>query len=63
MLKALHLSRVYVACGTTDLRKSIDGLVVLVQEQFHLDPFSPALFIFCNPLQGAYESRKSVVSS
>ncbi|WP_134687511.1 IS66 family insertion sequence element accessory protein TnpB [Brevibacillus migulae] len=48
MLKALHLSHVYIACGTTDLRKSIDGLAVLVQEQFHLDPFSPALFVFCN---------------
>jgi transposase len=40
--------RVYLACGITDLRKSIDGLAVLVQEGFALDPFSPCLFVFCN---------------
>lgn len=39
---------VYLACGSTDLRKSIDGLAVLVQEGFGLDPFSPCLFAFCN---------------
>lgn len=40
--------RVYLACGSTDLRKSIDGLSVLVKEGFDLDPFSPCLFVFCN---------------
>ncbi|MDQ0897480.1 IS66 family insertion sequence element accessory protein TnpB [Paenibacillus sp. V4I7] len=39
---------VYLAYGSTDLRKSIDGLAALVQEGFGLDPFSPALFVFCN---------------
>lgn len=40
--------RVYLASGSTDLRKSIDGLAVLVQEVFQLSPFSPSLFVFCN---------------
>ncbi|MCL6481794.1 MAG: IS66 family insertion sequence element accessory protein TnpB [Firmicutes bacterium] len=40
--------RVYLACGATDMRKSVDGLAALVQEQFQLDPFSPCLFVFCN---------------
>lgn len=40
--------RVYLACGSTDMRKSIDGLAALVQESFQLDPFSPYLFVFCN---------------
>lgn len=40
--------RVYLACGSTDMRKSIDGLAALVQESFQLDPFSPSLFAFCN---------------
>lgn len=39
---------VYLACGATDLRKSIDGLAAIVQESFGLDPFSSALFVFCN---------------
>ena len=39
--------RVYIACGYTDLRQGIDGLAALVQQQFHLDPFSNTLFLFC----------------
>ena len=29
------------------MRKSIDGLATIVKEQFHLDPFSNSLFLFC----------------
>ena len=32
--------RVYIACGYTDLRRGIDGLAALVQQQFNLDPFT-----------------------
>ena len=38
---------IYIACGYTDMRKSIDGLAALVQQQFKLDPYSNALFLFC----------------
>jgi transposase len=38
---------IYVACGYTDLRKSIDGLALLVQKSFQLDPFGRSLFLFC----------------
>lgn len=48
MLNASIVDRVYLARGSTDLRKSIDGLVVLVKEEFDLDPFSTSLFVFCN---------------
>ena len=37
----------YIACGYTDLRRGIDGLASLVQQQFELDPFSNTLFLFC----------------
>ncbi|WP_336775109.1 IS66 family insertion sequence element accessory protein TnpB [Paenibacillus sp. MMO-58] len=40
--------RVFLAYGSTDLRKSIDGLAAIVQESFGLDPFSSGLFVFCN---------------
>ena len=42
------MDHVYLARGSTDLRKSIDGLAVLVKEEFDLDPFSSNLFVFCN---------------
>ena len=41
--------KVYIACGYTDLRKGIDGLACLVQQQFALDPFANTLFLFCLP--------------
>ena len=40
--------RVYLACGRTDMRKSINGLAVIVEKSFNLDPFDEALFVFCN---------------
>ena len=43
-----RIDQVYLATGATDLRKSIDGLAILVTESFNLDPFSRNLFVFCN---------------
>ena len=40
--------RVYLAVGVTDMRKSINGLSILVQDQLDLDPLSGHLFVFCN---------------
>lgn len=40
--------RVYLACGKTDMRKSINGLAAIVEGSFNLDPFDGALFVFCN---------------
>lgn len=42
------INTVYIACGTTDLRKSIDGLIMIVKNELKLDPFEKALFVFCN---------------
>jgi transposase len=40
--------RVFLAVGTTDMRKSINGLCLLVQIHMELDPFAGHLFAFCN---------------
>lgn len=48
MLNIHQIEAVYIAPGATDLRKSVDGLSLIVQEVFELDPFSNALFVFCN---------------
>lgn len=40
--------RIIIACGKTDLRRGIDGLVAIVQEQFQMDPSEKdVLFLFC----------------
>jgi IS66 orf2 family protein len=38
---------IYIACGYTDMRKSIDGLAAIILQQFKMDPFQSALFLFC----------------
>ena len=38
--------KIYLAIGDTDMRKSINGLSIIVEEQFDLDPFSGSLFVF-----------------
>ena len=42
------ISKIYIAIGATDMRKSINGLSSLVVEHFELDVFSGHLFAFCN---------------
>ena len=41
------VEHIYIACGYTDLRRGIDGLAQIVQNQFLLDPCSNSLFLFC----------------
>ncbi len=48
MLTLSSVQHIYLASGSTDLRKSIDGLAAIVQEGFELNPYSPSLFVFCN---------------
>ena len=40
--------RVFLACGQTDMRKSINGLASIVESSFKLNPFDEAIFVFCN---------------
>ncbi len=40
--------RVFLAVGSTDMRKSINGLSILVEQAMDLDPFNGDLFGFCN---------------
>lgn len=46
MLKELN-GPYFIVCGYTDLRRGIDGLAGIVQQNFGLDPYSGSLFLFC----------------
>lgn len=46
MLNINKVNTVYLACGVTDLRRSIDGLSIIIQTELKLDPFEKALFVF-----------------
>ena len=41
-------TQVYLALGSTDMRKSINTLSILVSESMNLDPLSGNIFVFCN---------------
>ena len=39
---------IYLYRRPVDMRKAINGLVAIVEGEMELDPFSAALFVFCN---------------
>ena len=49
MLAEAHgISKIVIVCGTTDLRRGIDGLAATVKLQYNLNPFEKnVLFLFC----------------
>ena len=48
MIRFDDIPDIYLISGPTDLRKGIDGYAMIVQDLYHLSPFSDALFLFCN---------------
>ena len=40
--------QVLLACGATDMRKSINGLCEIIQFNFSIDPREKIIFVFCN---------------
>jgi transposase len=48
MLSPGPATRIFLACGVTDMRKSFDGLYALVRGKLGADPLSGHLFVFCN---------------
>ena len=38
---------IYIVCGYTDMRKSIDGLCAIVLDKLKMDAHCRSLFIFC----------------
>ena len=40
MLKEMKFPQVYIVCGYTDMRRSIDGLAAVIKQNFGLEPCS-----------------------
>ena len=47
MLDFSRVRNYYIACGYTDMRKQIDGLVAMVQLQFGKEMDEVSIFLFC----------------
>ncbi|MCK5758311.1 MAG: IS66 family insertion sequence element accessory protein TnpB [Clostridiales bacterium] len=48
MLNINRVTKVYLAVGVTDLRKSIDGLAAITKMVYKLNTYENAMFVFCN---------------
>ncbi len=48
MIAPSPATRIYLATGATDLRKSFEGLSDLVAHRFQQDPWSGHLYVFTN---------------
>jgi transposase len=48
MFGAGPATRIYLAAGATDMRKSFEGLFGLVRDRLSCDPLSGHLFVFSN---------------
>ena len=50
-----------MVCGRTDMRKSFDSLILLIQDTYKLDPYSKSVFLFCgrdtSKLKALYHDR------
>ena len=46
MISPSPSTRIYLACGATDMRKGFNGLAVMAQEVLRKNPHSGALFAF-----------------
>ena len=42
------MSDIYLHRDVVDFRKSINGLMMIIEDEIKLSPFNGALFIFCN---------------
>ena len=47
IMQEIPLEGVVIACGWTDMRRSIDGLAATVQQVFKLEPCTRTLYLFC----------------
>lgn len=48
MIRPSSDARIYLYRHPVDMRKAINGLVVIVEGEMQLDPFNSALYVFCN---------------
>lgn len=56
MLDLRQVNQIFLVCGKTDLRKGIDGLADIVQQEFDLDPYQKSLFLFCGTRKDRFKA-------
>ena len=47
LLDFTKVESIFIVTGKTDLRKGIDGLARIIQQEYEMDVYDNALFLFC----------------
>ena len=59
------LDKVYIVCGRTDMRKQIDGLCAIIEEQLKMDTNDNCIFLFCgrkkDRIKAIYREKDGIV--
>lgn len=59
------LDKVYIVCGRTDMRKQIDGLCAIIEEQLKMNTNDNCLFLFCgrkkDRIKAIYREKDGIV--
>ncbi|TLQ09002.1 transposase [Marinilactibacillus psychrotolerans] len=42
-----QVEHIFIVCGKTDMRRQIDGLAATITEEYDMDIYADALFLFC----------------
>lgn len=42
-----QVENIFIVCGKTDMRRQIDGLAATITEEYDMDVYNDALFLFC----------------
>ena len=42
-----QVENIFIVCGKTDMRRQIDGLAATITEEYDVDVYNEALFLFC----------------
>jgi len=48
MIIDLSKARIFIRSGFTDLRKAVNGLTIIIEQQMEGKPFGGDIYIFCN---------------
>jgi transposase len=57
--------KIYLITGRTDMRRSFDGLMAIIRDNYQMDPFSNAVYLFCgrknNTMKALYFDKDGFV--
>ena len=57
------LEKIYIVCGYTDMRKSIDGLCAVIEDQLKMDPSRTSLRWIRRPVLSSFSVEEDGTGS